>query len=392
LHWYPNYLGGGGVATAVAGLANGQSRVGLKVAIAAAELQGSTLYGSMVECLAPEVDLIRWQPRWTLKWGNMLLRGLRAKDRRALVAWHPDVVHIHGEFNPDNLRVPRVFDCPIVLSPHGAFHPVVFAKSKRLAKRLYVALATPLLYQKAVFHALTPYSFERGHDHVPSSDWYIAPNGPSLTLEPFQATLRRRRRNPSDPVRFLYVGRLHVHTKGLDLVLEALASIVRRSLDRGCRLTLVGPDWDHGRAELEAMVNALGITPWVEFAGVKIGKELAAAYQDSDVYIQCSRHEGQSLAATDALLFGMPAILTDTIALCSYPEVRNASHVLVVPPRAGEIAAAMVKAVEEFEDLLARADQERAKLHARFSWDAVARAHVEQYNKIVSEAAGAGRA
>src|SRR5437667_7061865 len=173
LHWYPNYLRGGGVANAVAGLIKGQTRVGLKVAVAAVEWKGPALYGSMVECLAPNVDLIRWQPRWTLKWGTIVLRALRGADRRTLIAWRPDVVHIHGEFNPDNLRVPNLFGCPVVLSPHGAFHPVAFAKSNRMGKRLYVAVATPLLYRKALFHASTPYASEKGEEFLPFAQWYV---------------------------------------------------------------------------------------------------------------------------------------------------------------------------------------------------------------------------
>jgi glycosyltransferase involved in cell wall biosynthesis len=322
----------------------------------------------------------------------MVLRGLMAKDRRALIAWRPDVVHIHGEFNPDNLRIPYVFDCAVILSSHGAFHPEVFAKSNQMGKRLYLQVATPLLYRKVVFHGSTPDCQKQGRDLFPFAKWYIAPNGPSLTMEPFLAAPQRRPRAPSDPIRFLYVGRLHVYTKGLDLLLEALALVLRKSLNRGCRLTLVGIDWNRGRADLEAKAKALGISQDVEFCGVKPVKDLAAAYQDHDVYIQCSRHEAQPLAATDALLFGLPAILTDTIALCSYPEVIDAPHVLLVPPRVEEIAGAMAQAVQRLEELQVAAGQEHSKLRARFSWEAITRAHLEQYNKLVSERTGTSRA
>jgi glycosyltransferase involved in cell wall biosynthesis len=391
LHWYPSFLGGGGVANAVAGLISAQSRAGITVAIAAAEPRGSPLYESMTECLAPEVEVICWRPKWTLKWRNMELRGLSAKDRRALVAWKPDIVHVHAEFNPDNLRVPRLFDCPVVLSPHGAFHPVIFAKSNRLGKQFYLRVAIPLLYRKVHFHVLTPYLKEQGNGIFPFATWYIAPNGPSLVLEPFLGAPRRSRGAGPDPVRFLYVGRLHVHTKGLDLLLDALALALRKPLTRKAHLTLVGPDWAHGRNLLEAKAKALGIAPYVEITGPKMGKDLAAAYQESDIYVQTSRHEGQSLAATDALLFGMPAILTDTIALCSYPEVAGAAHVLLVPPQVEAIAEAITDAILRVEELQLLADKELPRLTARFSWEAIPAIHREHYSEMIAERAGTSR-
>src|SRR2546422_6932998 len=55
----------------------------------------------------------------------------------------------------------------ILLSPHGAFHPVLLRKGKRSLKSLYIALAKYLLYRKVVFHALTPMEeVHRSEEHT----------------------------------------------------------------------------------------------------------------------------------------------------------------------------------------------------------------------------------
>jgi glycosyltransferase involved in cell wall biosynthesis len=278
-----------------------------------------------------------------------------------------------------------------VLSSHGAFHPVIFSKSNRLGKKLYLKVAIPMLYRKALFHSLTPYQAEQGDGMFPFAHWYVAPNGPSLMMEQFLSTSPAPHRVASDPIRLLFVGRMHVHTKGLDLLFEALALALRDSQTRRCHLTLVGPDYNQGRIHLERQAARLGITPYVEFAGVKLGKELAAAYCENDVYIQTSRHEGQSLAATDALLFGMPAILTKSIALCSYPEVAHGSQVLLVPPQVEDIARAIADLTQRVEEMHQRAEEELPRLQARFSWEAVTAIHREQYEKLVADRARDGR-
>lgn len=57
---------------------------------------------------------------------------------RALRAMQPDGVHAHGEFNPDNWWAPRLWDCPIILSPQGAFHPTV--RARRPWEKLYISV------------------------------------------------------------------------------------------------------------------------------------------------------------------------------------------------------------------------------------------------------------
>ena len=60
LHWYPNFLGGGGVANAVLGLAIARAERGAEVAIASAEAEGEPLYQAMDERLG-KVRLFRWR-------------------------------------------------------------------------------------------------------------------------------------------------------------------------------------------------------------------------------------------------------------------------------------------------------------------------------------------
>src|SRR2546423_12785428 len=107
LHWYPNLMSGGAVAKATLLLAEAQSRLGATVCVSASTGDADAVYGLEI----PEsVKLALWGPSFRLRFGGLELRGLRRMDARDVRAFRPDVVHVQAEFNPDNLRAPRLFD------------------------------------------------------------------------------------------------------------------------------------------------------------------------------------------------------------------------------------------------------------------------------------------
>ena len=200
LHWYPNFLGGGAVANVVSGLALGQRRAGAEVRIAAADEGGNPVYGRE----SAEVDalVLPWKPRWRVGRGNLVLRGIPSQLRREVKAFAPDVVHAHGEFNPDNFWALRIGGrAPlVVLSPQGAFDPGVFRKSNERSKRLYVALARRLVYDRlGSFHALSPREEDQARAVAPNAPTYVLPQGggPAASSDLTEQTSDPRRRSSS---------------------------------------------------------------------------------------------------------------------------------------------------------------------------------------------------
>jgi glycosyltransferase involved in cell wall biosynthesis len=383
LHWYANFFGGGGVANAVLGLARHQAALGAEVAIGAAAPDGPPLY----EPLAADkgVKIIEWRPVWMFRRGGITWRWMSRGGAARLRAFHPDVVHIHGELVPDNVRVPRLFACPLVISPHGTFHPAVFVKSRSVAKRLYIEIARRLLYRRAAaFHALSP--FEAAHivRVFPGGNVYCVPQGPGT------AALQgggRAAHGADDPVdmgttRFLFVGRLDVYTKGLDLLLDAFAAARRRNPARRLSLRMVGPEWRGSLAWLRHRAGELEIADGLRFSGALPSSAVAQALRQCDVYIQLSRHDSFPLSVVEALLAGKPAVLSSAVGPVAYPEVGELPHVRVVPPDAAAAAAAMIEAVERLPDLNAAAAEHLGEVREFFSWDRAARRQLEMYSRL----------
>ncbi len=137
-------------------------------------------------------------------------------------------------------------------------------------------------------------------------------------------------RPPGAPLRVLAVGRL-VEKKGYLVLLEALATLERRGVAVTCRIIGAGPQ----RALLAERAALLGIAGSVEFAGARTHQEIAAAYQDADVFVQASvvlesgDRDGIPNALLEAMASGLAVVASDVAGI---PEVVAPGCGLLVPP------------------------------------------------------------
>ncbi len=379
LHWYPSFQRGGGVANIVLHLADAQAELGMEPMIASAEAVG--MYGTPTP--GAGVELIAWRPTWQIGHGGIVLRGIPHATTTRLRALRPDVVHVHGEFNPDNWWVPRLFDAPIVLSPHGAFHPSVFEKSARRGKAAYVKAARRLLYRHAsLVHAVSP--MEERHLSVafPKTEVYCAPQGTSIPFDGLASTGVSAPTRENGAVQLLFVGRLDVYTKGLDLLVDAYAAALRARPSAPLQLTLVGPDWKGGRADVEARARRAGVGDRIRLTGAVSSAELAQLLPTFDCYVQLSRHESFGFGVADALAVGKPVIMTSSMGIASFPELAGLPHVRVVEPETGAATAAIVAVAAELESLRVDAVAARAPVRQLLSWQRIAGIHRERYEQL----------
>jgi starch synthase len=115
---------------------------------------------------------------------------------------------------------------------------------------------------------------------------------------------------PPDGFLFLYLGRIDVRTKGLDILVQAFS---RASAGGTARLALVGPDWQGGRAQLQALAQKLGCADRIHLLGLQHGAKKWAALRLADVFVSPSRWDAGPVALLEALGAGLPAITSTAI-------------------------------------------------------------------------------
>ena len=382
VHWYSNFLAGGGVANAVLGLAAAESAMGAEVSVVSRS-HDRPIHGPLA---LGDVRLETWDGRRVVRLAGLEFHRLRRNSQDALRALEPDIVHIHAEYNPDNWWAPRLWKCPFVLSPHGAFHSNVVARGKR-RKTAYIALARHALYRRIDrFHALNPAEQADIMAALPAAEAYCVPHGPSPTVHNVLGDLVPTREEGASPVRLMFIGRLDVRVKGLDVLLEAFASAVRgRTGRRAAVLTLVGPDSGGGKDALRDFARRLGVAELVEILDPVDSEEVPALLQSCDVYVQLSRNEGSPLSLNDALALGKPVIVSRRVGTISSEEISHLPHVTIVEPSVAEATRAIADSVDNLDDLQRAARAAHPGLRDFLSWERAARRHLDVYASLLDE-------
>ena len=139
------------------------------------------------------------------------------------------------------------------------------------------------------------------------------------------------KRDAQWPLRLLAVGAV-TPRKGYLLLVDALSEL--RDFD--WRLTCVG-SLERDRASAAALRSAIaahGLGGRVSLIGERPPERLSALYQDADLFVLPSYHEGYGMVYAEALAHGLPVVATTAGAI---PDTVPASASILVPP--GDAAA-----------------------------------------------------
>ena len=164
---------------------------------------------------------------------------------------------------------------------------------------------------------------------------------------------------PADEVLFFNHGRIDIHRKGLDVLVEAWREVARRSR---ARLVIVGSGQDRDQFQV-LLQGASGVT-WIPDYVTDpplIRRWLSAA----DIYVTLSRIEGMPVAPLEAMACGLPVIAADAHGLI---DLAAEGGVVLVPREQAESAAeAMLQLAADpsLRQRLGRAA--RATIEARYS-------------------------
>jgi glycosyltransferase involved in cell wall biosynthesis len=295
-----------------------------------------------------------------------------------LIAWRPDVLHLHFVGMPQNVRLAvraRRAGVPYCVTIHGGLAPAALARNG-WPKRLFAALAERRYLQRAAFvHATSPEDVAGLRAYGVSNVTVVAPNGVEVPPHVDGPPTRE-----VDCRTFLFLGRLDPEQKGLDLLLRGLARHAGVWRDGGptAGVVLVGPDWRGGRERLERLASELGVADRVSFTGAAFGAQKAALIDDADVFVHTSRWEGLSFSVLEAASRGKALLLTAPADPGGvFARSRAALAVDAEPSSIGDgIGRLLAVPADELRAMGARA---RAVVERDFSWPETARTLVDAY-------------
>ncbi len=307
-----------------------------------------------------------------------------------------DIVHLHGVW--DRLLHRAAIEAmrlrkPYVLTPHGMLDPWSL-QQRWLKKKVALMLAYRKMLQRArCLHVLNEDEARLIKPLKLTPPAQVIPNGVFLEeIEPHPPAGSFYAKHPElegDPF-VLFLSRLH-YKKGLDYLADAFA-IALKSLPH-LRLVVAGPDGG-AQADFEAQIDRLGIASRVHLVGPLWAQDKYAAMVDAACFCLPSRQEGFSVAITEALATGTPAVVSEG---CHFPEVAAAGAGEVVPLDAQAVAAALVRVLSDESQRQQMGRAGRELVLSRFTWPVIAQQAVQMYRNALGHhnnspaLAGAGK-
>jgi glycosyltransferase involved in cell wall biosynthesis len=381
----------GGPSRAVVDMCRALRGVGVDTLIATTDADGE---GRLKVDLGREtsfggVPAIFFSRQWSeaYKYSRPLARWLSSHVREY------DVVHIHAVFSHACLaaaRACRASGVPYVVRPLGTLDPWSLGQ-KSLRKRLFWHLGVRRMLDGAsAIHYTARPEQTLAEESLGLNRGVVVPLGvEENSLNETDGT-KSQGRSEVFPERSPYVlvlSRLH-RKKGLDLLLPAFLSLVRRPEFAEWKLVLAGEGDDEYVRSLRRLVSREGGGEHIVFAGWLEGEKRRAALRGASALALTSYQENFGLCAVEALACGVPVIVSQHVNLA--PEIEAAGVGWVTPLEQDALTRTLAETLGDAEARARRGAAGRELVRRRFSWEAIAIQLVSLYEaSVLAAQAGA---
>jgi glycosyltransferase involved in cell wall biosynthesis len=293
----------------------------------------------------------------------------------------PDLIEFHSTYIPAQAYLAWQASqrrIPYLITPRGGMNRGAQAR-KRWKKHLGNLLFFSNMVRKAgAIHCLTP--MEAAETALWGRPIFVVGNGVDL---PSMRSLARP--GHGNRLRIIFLGRLDVDHKGLDLLLKGWA-LAKATLKKvGAELIIYGPDPGDEKAVLTKCIGDYGLESMVQLKGVVLGEEKALVFSEADVFVHTSRHEGHPMAVLEALSYGLPCLLTPGTNVAF--EVQSAGAGWQVEPTPESIAQGLIEISRSQLILQDMGRAGRALIDERYTWKRIGQQLIEQYRRFLTRPA-----
>lgn len=290
----------------------------------------------------------------------------------------PDLVIFHSLYGLDDVKYSWYLNKKKILylvEPHGGTS-IENAKKNWLKKKVanflyanrFIAKAAGLIYLNNKEADECVFKKQR-------RDFAVVPNGTHIHQN-------KKAINSDGKIRFMFLARIDIIQKGLDLLFPAIEEFNRSGQKEKAEFHFFGKARNPQYAkEFEQYVN--NASDNVFFHGPAIGDAKNEAFQNADIFILPSRYEGMPMAVLEALSYGVPCILSLQTNMADIIESRKCGWITEVS--IDGIANCISKAIKDYEQKRDLLVENALKACKGFTWDAIAVKSIEEYSRIIGE-------
>lgn len=220
----------------------------------------------------------------------------------------PNIVHLHWLY-PAGLAAAAIKKAGylIVLTLHGGdwYSNVSNKKLMPLLEKSLLACDRIICVGKTLTKDVSNYNslLHNKLVHIPhgidTDLFYPTPKQKKVILKQLEWS--------TEKLNILCVANLY-HGKGIDLLIEAFASINKK---KDCHLHIISPTGNKvTKSNVNALIDQYSLHQYVTFYGSQKQKKLADFYRATDLLVSPSRREGFGLAVAEAIACGTPVLAT----------------------------------------------------------------------------------
>lgn len=283
----------------------------------------------------------------------------------------PDLIVFHSTYIYKQALLAynaKQYAIPYIITPRGGM-TVGAQKKKWIKKKLgNLLFLNHMVKHAAAIHCLT--ENEATDVRNWKDDVFIVGNGIDLPSQLAQP-------GNHDPLHIIFIGRLDIFHKGLDLLIEACNFAKDALYQANAKVEIYGPG---DTSDLMKLVDKYEINDIVYCKGPIYGEDKEQVYLNADIFVHTSRFEGHPISVLEALSYGIPCILTPGTNVNI--EIAEAGAGWSVEQNSSDIANGIRQALQS--DLNHMSKKAQAFAISAYSWDKIAQKTVQNYNKLIN--------
>ena len=287
---------------------------------------------------------------------------------------HPDLVVFHEVYRFKYIKLYKKLvksHIPYVVIPHGCL-----SKEAQKRKRLKKMTANVLFFKRFLRYAVAIQYLSENEKRLSAFKKYpsiVCGNGIELPSNKKSEFFK-------DGIRFVYIGRLEIITKGLDLLLAAVKRCQSSMRSNSAHLEIYGPNYDGEQEFLRGLANDYRVSDIVTIGGAKMGEEKKRILLSSDCFIQPSRTEALPMGPLEALSYGLPTIVTKAATLGEKIETYGAG--LQAETSADGIAKAIIGFMNCASKIEIMSESSIRLVSEQYDIGRIAEQTVKEYSKL----------
>lgn len=294
--------------------------------------------------------------------------------KKLIISSNPDLVVFHGVFYKSIIIFSKFLlqqNIPYIIEMHGAL------SQQNMKKNFWKKWFTRKLILNKVIRKASSIIYLNNQEYCNSTatDYnnrsIIIPNGCDGIDEIS---------NPmNDTPEIVFIGRIDIHHKGLDYLIQALKLTTSNSFSVTAHFSLYGTG---NQREIDWLnKNLKDISDIVDYKGPVYGEDKYNILRNADLMILTSRYEGFPMGILEALSHGVPVIVTPYTNVADIIETATAGWVTPLSPE--DIANTINIAVTNYKKDPAYYRSNALFLSHRFNWNTIAAKSLSAYRNCI---------